>query len=234
MAGGFGNGEVAELMDGSEWRPPRDAPARRPWLWALGGAVVASAVWAGGLFAYERGRDEGIDIKGYAVGSDICVRARLPSLAAALGPSTMEIPWVKYTAPLDRARCDMTLAPKGMTTGLSYDVSITVDLHKKTDPVPEFEAMRDVDRYSSDAAAKVEEVPGLGDKAYMLTTLAADSRDPELRVRDGGAVFRLVLGYGWNGNEGEKQPKDPTAEEIAALQPAMIEDMRALMAALKT
>lgn len=55
----------------SEDRPV--APhSHRPWLWAVGGAVAASVVWAGGLSAY--GVQDVVDTRGYRVGEGLCER----------------------------------------------------------------------------------------------------------------------------------------------------------------
>ncbi|CAM5373456.1 hypothetical protein SAVIM40S_01535 [Streptomyces avidinii] len=43
--------EQASAPSGSAREPTAGGPGPRPWKWALGGAVVASAVWAGGLYA---------------------------------------------------------------------------------------------------------------------------------------------------------------------------------------
>ncbi|MEV0096042.1 hypothetical protein [Streptomyces sp. NPDC050738] len=240
MVGGFGDGHVMDLPAELEPHPPRAPRPRRPWVWALGGAVVASAVWGGALFAYGRGHDEGIDTKGYAVGDDLCRSAALTSLSAALGTAHDPYKWAKTADALDQAGCITNLGADGSddsdedrTPRVIYGVNIFVALHKVTDPAPEFEATRDTDQTNPDERPKVEEVPGLGDVAYMVTSLSSDPREPELRVRDGGAVLTLRVSVGSVGYDTAKEPKMPTAEEMAALQPAMIEDMRALMAALK-
>ncbi|WP_329122191.1 hypothetical protein [Streptomyces sp. NBC_01465] len=234
-----------DLAGELEGRPPRAPRPRRPWLWALGGAVVASAVWGGALFAYERGRDDGVDIKGYAVGADLCQKVRLKALTAAIGEREREndpVRWDDRNSTLDRARCTVGIQSaeekakaEKEKSSLSYSVGLSAALHKVTDPGPEFRATLSKNDWYVDQKSKVEEVPGLGDEAYMVTTNDGNAGIPELRVRDGSAVFTLNVDISMNsyGDMEAAGPKPPSTAEMAALQPAMIEDMRAMMAALK-
>lgn len=45
MAGEFGAVDTREVMGGPDREPVGGHRLRRPWLWALGGAVIASALW---------------------------------------------------------------------------------------------------------------------------------------------------------------------------------------------
>lgn len=107
---------------------------------------------------------------------------------------------------------------------LSYGAEVSVQLHKKTDPRTEFgadpSALMGMGRMAS-SGGEVEQVPGLGERA-LLTRRVGGSR---LEVLDGGAVFSLTVE--WYGGQGAPDPDE------AAVQAAMVEDMRALMASLR-
>ncbi|WP_424212031.1 hypothetical protein ACN20G_07965 [Streptomyces sp. BI20] len=72
-------------------------------------------------------------------------------------------------------------------------------------------------------------VPGLGEEAEVVTSPARDTMT--LRVRDGGAVFTLVVSKATGGLEpGRAEP--PFVDE-GAVRAALIEDARAAMAAYR-
>lgn len=64
---------------------------RRPWLWALGGVVIASALWAAALFQYGWGEREP-DMRGYQLDQDPCPSLQLKSIGAAIAPRSPP-PW---------------------------------------------------------------------------------------------------------------------------------------------
>ncbi|WP_406096839.1 hypothetical protein [Streptomyces sp. NBC_01013] len=247
MAGEFGASAGHEVLDHSGARPEGARPPRAPapgarWLWALGGAVAASAVWGALLFT-DGPRDGAPDMHGYRLSQDPCPAVGLRSIGAAIAPREpergFEAGMLRHAA-LDRAQCYIPLRPesaqqrsdKGWFVG--YTVTIKIALHKKTDPRVEFEAGRTATELGVAPETEVEGVPELGDKAFLLSL---DGGEQELRVLDGGAVLSLALtaSLDWAGSEGpgpgDEQGKLP---DLAPHKAAMISDMRDLMAGLKS
>ncbi|MEV3989375.1 hypothetical protein AB0J57_10715 [Streptomyces sp. NPDC049837] len=207
-----------------EQLPDGERRARRPWLWALGGALVASALWAGGLYAY---RAMGPDLGGYRATEDLCGEAQLTALSLAYGKRNggpAEGPHSKHEA-LDRAECSVTFG----TGEPSYGADFTYVLHKKTDPGPEFEPLEISDIYSD---YDWQPVAGLGERAFY-------SEDAEgfaaLKVLDGQAVLTLfvTVQMDYDPDSGEAPP-EPDSSALSGVKDLMVEDMRSLMAELKS
>ncbi|WP_175407719.1 hypothetical protein [Streptomyces sp. TRM64462] len=220
---GDGHGDV---LDSTRVRDSRPRPYRR-WLWALGGALTASALWAAGLVAYQ-GR--GPDLGGYRASDDLCAEAELPALVTALGERGTGggLDEEARHEALDESRCSMTLGPPRA----QYDVGLSYELHKKTDPGPEFSAREgSVPGYRPPTVR----VPGLGDEAFFTD---ADTGYAVLSVVDGQAVLALTVSAAYTGDpEDPDQPQEPGQEVVAALSGVkefMVEDMKALMARLKS
>lgn len=213
-------------------------------VWAVAGALVASAVWASAVFGYGIGRDGKPDPRGYRVESDSCTAMRLPALTEVLGeqvsePAT-ELDGIEHPA-LHRIRCtvafrtrDTPVGENGTRGSVEFGVSLTAELHKETDPRPEFEASSTLTEIDGSVVERVERVPDLGDQAYLLTLEAGGLR---LNVVEGGAVVRLAL-TGWtfteDDSDDENGPPDDTAEpDVLAYRAELINDMREVMKALK-
>lgn len=236
--GVVGAGEVVGDFDRSPVAGPRP---RRPWLWALGGAVLASALWAGALYVHPVGAPEP-DLHGYRLDGDTCPAVRLKAIGAAIASreDTPRIePELLNDPALDRAKCYISLRSPAAKKPIrsrwhtEYSVGVTVTLHKRTDPAVEFEAMRATTDSGTDVDAKVEKVPNLGDSAYLLTQ---DDGIAELRVREGGAVLSLSLASytQFDSEDGEAPPDEaPDVSDLSPYQSAMISDMRDLMKGLK-
>ncbi|WP_329201724.1 hypothetical protein [Streptomyces sp. NBC_01435] len=241
LVGEFGEAGAGDVVGGLDPRPAREPRPRRPWLWALSGAVVASAVWAGAVYLYPSG-DRKPDLHGYRLAGDLCPSVRLKAVGAAIAPKddTPGLdPELLNDPVLDRAECYLSLRspaakkPFSNRWSVDYSVGARVVLHKKTDPAAEFEATRGVTDSSIGTDVKVESVPNLGDSAYVLTQ---DDGAMELRVLEGGAVFSLSLSaYSqFNSDNGEvPSGEGPDASDLSPYQSAMISDMRDLMARLK-
>ncbi|SFX56893.1 hypothetical protein OH786_02070 [Streptomyces atratus] len=241
MVDEFGAVGAGEVVGDFDRRPTEGPRQRRPWLWALGGAVLASAGWAGVLYLHPVG-DPAPDLHGYRLAGDPCPTVRLKAIGAAIAPKdgTPRLePELLNDPALDRAECFLSLRPpaakKSVTSGWysDYSVGVTVALHKKSDPAAEFEAMRGVTDPGIEADVKVEKVPNLGDSAYLLTR---DDGHAELRVREGGAVLSLSLTSSaqFNSEDGEVPSDDgPDTSDLTPYQSAMISDMRDLMKSLK-
>ncbi|MGW4227742.1 hypothetical protein ACWEF9_00385 [Streptomyces sp. NPDC004980] len=245
MVGEFGAVETPEVMGDSD-REPVGRRGRRPWLWALGGAVMASALWAAALFSYGMG-DRTPDMHGYQLDRDPCSSLRLKALGTDIAPreatEASESELTRHAA-LDQVTCFIPLRPRPEKEqsesgwSVEYTVGITVELHKKTDPGTEFEARLETAGPWTDREARTETVPDLGGAAYLRT-----SKDgyADLWVLDGGAVLSLSLSASpqyWSDDDGEMPGGDGSGEEpgIPDLSPhhsAMISDMRDLMSGLK-
>ncbi|GAA3391477.1 hypothetical protein [Streptomyces roseoviridis] len=201
--------------------PPAPPRSRRPWLWALGGAVAASALWAGGLAAYDP--DDRPDLGGYRTDLDPCEAAKLEGLASALGPRgpAMDEPLKSDHPALFEWDCSVTLAAKPVP----YTLRVSYTLHRVTDPGPEFEARR----ADPQLAGGGDRVGGIGELAYFGGVYGDDS----LEVLDGQAVLRLVLEADEYDEEKDRPIEVPQLDP-AAVQTYLVEDMQQLMKALKS
>ncbi|MEV6422002.1 hypothetical protein [Streptomyces sp. NPDC051662] len=216
---------------------PALPPRRVRWLWALGGAVVASAVWAGGLYAYDR---TAADLGGYRISEDLCLDADLSALSKLLGPKRSPQPAVEEQHAIDRSFCNVTMM-KGRPHEVKDDalpssyssVVVNYTLHKETDPAPEFDATLTPLAVSRTVDRKTKRIPELGERAYLMTDSAGFT--PELKVLDGRAVLSIEVmsEYVAEGPHGAGQPVKPERVDPAALELALVEDMKTLMAAVK-
>ncbi|GAA1513945.1 hypothetical protein GCM10009730_18900 [Streptomyces albidochromogenes] len=221
-----------------ETRPPR-RPGPRPWWWALGGAVAASVVWAGVLYAYGPAAGA-VDLRGYRVAEDLCAKVELRALSTELGKRS-EAPgeMLDEHSALDKITCGFHFVPRGKPAeegvSVQYGVELVLETHKKTDPEPEFEALVEQPSWLDGLPPRPEEVPALGEKAFLTGT--GEGEDPRLRVLDGGAVFSLTVSaevsydedYFENASGDVAEPDT----DLSAMPPLMVEDMRELMAVFK-
>ncbi|MET7366488.1 hypothetical protein ABZS61_11770 [Streptomyces sp. NPDC005566] len=249
MVGEFGGAvETPEVMGDSDRDPV--GRRRRPWLWALGGAVMASALWAAALLSYGVG-DQAPDMHGYRLDRDPCPVLRLKAIGTAIAPresANGEESELSKHAALDQVQCSVPLrGPSGneRTEGgwtVEYAVGITVELHKKTEPGAEFEARLETAGPWIDREAKLETVPDLGDAAYLRTS---DDGYADLWVLEGGAVLSLSLSASpqyesadrdgaYNEVEvGDEAGEEPGTPDLSPHHSAMISDMRDLMSVLR-
>ncbi|NGO80651.1 hypothetical protein G6045_34090 [Streptomyces sp. YC504] len=209
----------------------REPGPRRPWLWALGGALVASAVWAGSLYAVRAGAET--DLRGYRLPDDLCTTATLASLTVKYGKRTPEHRAVRKDPALDRAWCAVQLGDEGQGAA-RYVVSLRLALHKKVDPEPEFKTLAtQKDWYDESDSAEIKEVTGLGERAFYIPGNSFGA--PTLEVLDGPAVLEMSLSPSyddWEMEEGDEyvEPPDP---DFSGVRELMIEDMKVLMQDLK-
>ncbi|MFG1805085.1 hypothetical protein [Streptomyces sp. NPDC049040] len=186
----------AEVISDAD-RKPRWGGMRRPWVWGVGGVVLASAVWAGGVRAWAAHHDGPPDLHGYLLGDSPCAGTTLEPLTRAL--RAVDVAAVSPAAArlgpaLDQIRCTLSVnAPDG-EGGMGYfQIFVTIDLHKRTDPRAEFEDQARVDSADLTPVKSVRRVAGLGDEAFAQTL---SRQSEELKVLHGGAVFTLTLtGY---------------------------------------
>lgn len=218
-------------------------PGRRPWRWALGGALVASVLWAGAWWNATP-QDDRPPLR-YGLPLSLCDGAKMPALAELAEvvqwnatPKLSEHPGV------DQAYCQLGTArdtSDGRGLRLEYQVHASMTLHKRTDPAPEFGADPAPAGWIGEGRSEARSVPGLGERALMWETEYEQTW--RLAVLDGGAVFTVdVTAWAFgpdevdgNGNPilGSGPPKDPPKPDSDAVQAAMIDDMHGLMKALR-
>ncbi|WP_327304832.1 hypothetical protein OG730_15680 [Streptomyces sp. NBC_01298] len=217
-----GSEGAAEGLPGAgEQERERVRGTRGPWLWALGGVVLSSAVWAGTLAVQERFADAPrID---YRHTETLCRDAPLKMLGQVADGSFEDYENGRGTSPAqDWASCRFGIDYE--KASVSYGAHLLVELHKKTDPGPEFATGPGVSAYLRMDPGERRQVPGLGDRAVLDRSYGADG--DRLTVLDGGAVFTLTVE--WYRGEGEGLEVD-----VDAIEAAMVEDMRSLMASLR-
>ncbi|MFG1805034.1 hypothetical protein [Streptomyces sp. NPDC049040] len=223
----------------------------RPWLWTVGGIVLTSAVWA---TIMQGTGSTAPDLHGYHLSGNPCSGAALNPLKSAVGTRSFAASnaTVSKGPALDRLSCVLTTASRaGDGWATTYTISVSIDLHKKTDPRAEFENSRDAQVSSLPgggagdspmiavadsgftSAADVHPVTGVGDEGYLLTPRGPGQT---LEVLHGGAILTLqITGYTeWNGpdqpaTDAGDPPKEP---DLTHLRPAMTTAMRHLMTSL--
>ncbi|WP_187645712.1 hypothetical protein [Streptomyces sp. TRM49041] len=199
---------------------------RRRRLWALGGALGASVLWAAGLSTY---RTLGPDLDGYRTTEALCAEAPLTALVTTLGKrgATSYDDTTDHDA-LSRGYCSVQLG-EGPAT---YEVALRYELHKKTDPDAEFEA-REGEPLLGDGPSP-SPLPGLGERAYFSQ---GGGIYPELVVLDGQAVLAMSVNvyYEYDHTTDEAQgPDDAAVAALAGVREFMVEDMKTLMRRLRT
>ncbi|MFJ1567015.1 hypothetical protein [Streptomyces erythrochromogenes] len=226
-------------LDGA-WESARPAevaqddavPARgpvRPWQWVAATVVATSALWAGGLYAFGGLPVAEPEVR-YAVTDDLCGQFKAPALGRAVGGFTDSTSNKAGRHPaMDWASCSYDGDSPDGSGGFS--LMVLVELHKKTDPGPEFALGSYYERILG-ADVPWEEMPGLGEQALVRSSEAGEGL--QLRVRDGGAVFSFeVMFFGLSEGEPGLQGKEAPPPDQDALTAAAVEDARALMAALR-
>ncbi|BBA97369.1 hypothetical protein RVR_3072 [Actinacidiphila reveromycinica] len=170
--------------------PRSTGGAGRAVLWAVVGAVVASALWGGGVLLFGKDSSAEADLRGYAVKDDLCATADLSAFKSTY-PKDDDDP-TKYTAKtptLDEMYCDEGLQKDTSTYSDAY-VYVQVDLHRKTDPSGEFaDTWRSYTQHDDDY--KVTPVSGYGDEAYLVTDSSSSSTYVTLAVRDGWMTYTM-------------------------------------------
>ncbi|MFG3197134.1 hypothetical protein ACGFYT_13470 [Streptomyces sp. NPDC048208] len=202
--------------------PPFPPPAAgsgaagRAVLWAVVGAVVASAAWAAGVFLI--GATAGAaDLGGYAAPSDLCSRSDYTSFkdeysASDSSPTHSSL----KDAALDESYCSASLKKSGSSYADAY-LTLQVDLHKKTDPGPEFTATwKNYDE--SHSGYDVGPVEDIGDEAYLVTRdttsgTSSGSRYATLAVREGWVTYTMSYSAYLSSYDPDKDP--PQIDEIS-------------------
>ncbi|WP_149824455.1 hypothetical protein [Streptomyces tailanensis] len=169
--------------------------AGRAVLWAALGAVVASAAWAGGVFLL--GDDTEADLRGYQAKANLCSSVDYSSFREEYPEEDTEpVDNALEHEALDQNYCSISLKTSSASTISDAYFSVQMDLHKKTDPGPEFTALwSEYDQRYDDY--DVEKVTGFGDEAYLVTEDSSSgddtsgSRSATLAVRDGWMTYEM-------------------------------------------
>jgi hypothetical protein len=242
LVGGPDDGPRPELLDADREGPSTGdrlrGLAKLPWVWALGGAVVASAVWAGGLYAL---RDQGPDQRGYRITAETCDKVPLSAISKKLGERDRPTDASDRSEDpaFRRTECHMGLKSNGARTEgrvTTYAAELLVEEHLKTDPGPELGARLTSGRYGLDDPV-VSPVAGLGDRAFFVKAPEHGYIEADLRlvVQDGGVVLTLSVTGNVDLNSDSPVPVDPKKlnPDYTGVPKLMESDMRELMAALK-
>ncbi|MFG2352400.1 hypothetical protein [Streptomyces sp. NPDC048521] len=178
-------------------------------LWAAVGAVVASAAWAGGVFLIG-GKGDSADLRGYSAPANLCSSADYSSFKDEYteDDSSPTRTALKDQA-LDESYCSLSLKKSGSTYADAY-LSMQLDLHKKTDPGPEFTATWK-NYGDSHKDYDVDPVKGIGDEAYLVgqdTTggSSSGSRYATLAVRDGWVTYTMSYSAYLSSYDKDKNP----------------------------
>lgn len=202
--GGYGLAGAPPLMP----PPPPDVrgSGSRNWLWGLGGALIASAVWAVAVFAVGGfGGDPKPDLAGYSYRSNLCSATDSTPFEDAgfdRSEATGSVPNPDHHGSqyptLDSMTCNLEFSPTSDSADdySSAWVYTSASLHKKTDPQPEFEAQyRSYENQeTSTYTYTVKNVTDIGDEAYLVTQRRTASSSSDggyliLAVRDGWMTY---------------------------------------------
>jgi hypothetical protein len=199
-------------------QPPRvGGGGRRPVLWAVVGACVASVLWGGGLLAYHAASGDGVDLGSYRFQKNLCGKADVSPFLKEY-PEKDDSPTneaLRHPA-MDSMYCTLSLKKSGSTFSDAY-LSISVDFHKKSNPTPEFTATWET--YSQRSGYKVRKLPGFGDQAYLVTqepsaSGTSGSHSDTLAVRDGSVTYSM----GWSAYSSSTDTSDvPSVADITPL-----------------
>ncbi|AUG77176.1 hypothetical protein CFP65_2338 [Kitasatospora sp. MMS16-BH015] len=217
--------------------PPTPTPrpariTRRGLFWALGGAVVASAVWATAVLTVPdlvTPTHQVPDSHGYHLVPDLCAAARFNRFSQ-LYPAQSGQPY-HYTTrhpALDDMYCSEYLKKSPGDTEY-YSLYLEAQLHKEMDPAPEFAAQKESLRQRR---YQITEVPALGNEAYVgfLDDPSTSDRTwhyltQVIYVRDGGLTYYLS----WSGSYQDGHSAPPDRDSI---RQALMMDTRDVLRAL--
>ncbi|MGX1543545.1 hypothetical protein [Streptomyces adustus] len=191
--------------------------AGRALLWAAVGAVAASALWAVGVFALH-GLGTGADLRGYNAPANLCTGSDHSSFnseypLADTSPTHSSL----RDGVFDQSTCNIDLKKSGSTYADAY-LTIDVQLHKKTDPGPEFTAAWK-NYPDNHEGYDVDTVGGIGDEAYLVsqdTTSGTSSGSlyATLAVRDGWVTYTMTYSAYLSSYSNDKNP--PQLDEVIA------------------
>ncbi|MFJ4522035.1 hypothetical protein ACIP4Y_14020 [Streptomyces sp. NPDC088810] len=189
--------------------PAGGGGAGRAVLWAAVGAVVASAAWAAGVLLLG-GKGDSADLRGYAAPSNMCSSADYGSFKDEYtqddsSPTRTSL----EDKALEESYCSLSLKKSGSSYADAY-LTIQLDLHKKTDPGPEFTATWK-NYGESHTGYDVDAVEGIGDEAYLISQdttngSSSGSRYATLAVRDGWVTYLMTYSTYVTSYDADKDP----------------------------
>ncbi|MFF3302021.1 hypothetical protein [Streptomyces sp. NPDC001741] len=183
-------------------------------VWAVAGALLASAIW-GVTLLLPIGASDGPDVR-YRMSDDLCADAEMAALGAIWGRGDDSTHEEHRHRAMDVAQCHDSL----VTDDTAQQLTIRLQLHKVTSPRAEFEANGEAIETNTGPTIVKTPVEGLGERAYFgVIDYGGPGAVAVLTVLDGGAEFSFNLN-----SDGDQTPRE--------LKPLMIKDMRALMVSL--
>ncbi|WP_301127373.1 hypothetical protein [Streptomyces cacaoi] len=215
------------------------------WLWALGGAVLASAVWAATLMGTGALKDEEsaknggrAHFAGYRFHHDMCETAKIASFTdkyemAEFDQSEDPDGWSTRQKGLDSSLCSRTLHEPDNDSDFppAVYVTTTVTWHKRSDPSGEFASqLRSYeDQEDKTSTYTIEPVEGLGDEAYeVIKKRGRTVGSMILAVRAGWMTYEMR--FSWMGGGPDEHFEPPSRKKLHDM---MLSDTRATLAALK-
>ncbi|MFW6693866.1 hypothetical protein [Streptomyces sp. MAR4 CNX-425] len=219
---------------------PPGAPAKKSvpgWLWGLGGLVVASAVWAGVLFATGGFSDEEPEaVLGYAFEKDLCGSTELKAFDERYDVEQSAedaTGWGSQQDGLDQSFCSWNLTDREADSSdySSSYLSSSAIWHEASDPTGEFAATYKgfEDRSTDDYEYRTEPVGDLGEEAFLVREDSggdSSSRSMSLAVRDGWFTYEMDWSY-YGGGTDSAEP--PSYDEVERMLKA---EMKAALAGL--
>ncbi|MFF0391251.1 hypothetical protein ACFYS8_21600 [Kitasatospora sp. NPDC004615] len=213
--------------------PGPGRPRHRLW-WGIGGALVASAVWAATILTVPTlingdSTTSARSVAGYRTVDDLCTTARLTTFSQ-LYPVPTGTPY-HYTTrhrALDEMYCGQYRKKVGGDQDY-YTLYLQVQLHHEVDPRPEFDAQREG---LAQRHYQISPVPGLGDAAYIGYLDDPDRGAPGshyltqvLYVRQGG----MTCYTSWSASYQDGRGTAPDREQVRT---ALLSDTRELLRTL--
>jgi hypothetical protein len=189
-----GPGPYGPYPPAATGRPPGGGGAGRAVLWAAAGAVLASAAWAVAVFALDAGKD-GADLGGYTAAANLCGKADHSSFDDTYPGDDNASHQLLRDSALETSYCGLSLRKSTSTLADAY-LTLQMDLHKETDPGPEFRALwKNYDDLHD--GYDVDTVDGIGDEAYLVSQdtsgdSTTGSRYATLAVRDGWMTWTMT------------------------------------------
>lgn len=183
--------------------------AGRAVLWAAVGAVVASTAWAAGVLLLG-GQGDSADLRGYTAPSNMCSSADYGSFKDEYTQSDSSPTRTSLDdKALEESYCSLNLKKPGSSYADAY-LTIQLDLHKKTDPGPEFTATWK-NYGKSHTGYDVDTVEGIGDEAYLISQdttsgSSSGSRYATLAVRDGWVTYLMTYSAYLSSYDQDKDP----------------------------
>ncbi|MER7172551.1 hypothetical protein [Streptomyces mesophilus] len=207
---------------GPQFPVPTPAPRKSipGWAWGIGGVVLASAAWAGTLFATGTLWASG-DFGGHAYEKDLCSVAQLSSFEGRYEKGTEKNDETKYSSKrptVDQSYCSFDLKDKESTDEYSSTyITYNATWHKATDPSAEYAdlAKSNEDYDYEGSKTVVTRLDGMGDEAWLTTETGDTDKElnrMEVNVREGWFTFRMSWSDYSASSSGDS--KVPSAEDV--------------------